>query len=434
MSEKLTKTKILNLEVEVQYVDINILKEAEYNPRVMDSAAENHLKKSLLTHGFVHPATVNSAPKRKNIIIAGNQRVRVARKLGYTKVPVIYLNIPNLNTEKALNLRSNAITGWWDDEKLKDFDFKLLLDAGFSDLELGRVWDNALETEDDGFDLEKAVAEVKVPVTRPGDIFQLGDHKLICGDATDPAVVAKIAKPKSVHMVYCDPPYNIGLSYANGLTTNDKYQGRQTNDHLSDGRYGVFLGQSMENALAVSKDDAHVFYWCDETYIGMVQALFAHYDLKNRRVCLWLKNNFNMTPQVAFNKAVEPCVYATRGKPYLAPTLTNLNEVMNKEVTNGNRLSDDVLDLLNIWLVKRVAGQDYEHPTEKPPTLHEKALRRCTRPGDTVLDLFGGSGSTLIACEQMKRKCLVVEIEPVFCDVIIKRFESLTQIHAKQLN
>jgi DNA modification methylase len=107
---------------------------------------------------------------------------------------------------------------------------------------------------------------------------------------------------------------------------------------------------------------------------------------------------------------------------------------MNKEVTNGNRLSDDVLDLLNIWLVKRVAGQDYTHPTEKPPTLHEKALRRCTRPGDTVLDLFAGSGSTLIACEQMKRRCLTVEIEPVFCDVIIKRFESLTQTHAQKIN
>jgi DNA modification methylase len=141
-----------------------------------------------------------------------------------------------------------------------------------------------------------------------------------------------------------------------------------------------------------------------------------------------------MTPQVAFNKAMEPVIYATRGKPFLAPTLTNLNEVMNKEVTNGNRLSDDVLDLLNIWLVKRVAGQDYTHPTEKPPTLHEKALRRCTRPGDTVLDLFAGSGSTLIACEQMKRRCLTVEIEPVFCDVIIKRFESLTQTHAQKIN
>jgi len=138
-----------------------------------------------------------------------------------------------------------------------------------------------------------------------------------------------------------------------------------------------------------------------------------------------VKNNHNMTPQVAFNKAYEPCVYATRGKPYFAP-INNLNEVLNKEVATGNRTLDDILDLLDLWLVKRLPGQDYEHPTAKPPTLHEKPLRRCTKPSDVVVDLFGGSGSTLIACEQLKRRAFLCEIDPVFCDVIIKRFTELT--------
>ena len=95
-------------------------------------------------------------------------------------------------------------------------------------------------------------------------------------------------------------------------------------------------------------------------------------------------------------------------------------------MATGNRTLDDILDLLDLWLVKRLPGQDYEHPTSKPPTLHEKPLRRCTKPGDVVVDLFGGSGSTLIACEQLKRRAFLCEIDPVFCDVIIKRFTELT--------
>ena len=127
-------------------------------------------------------------------------------------------------------------------------------------------------------------------------------------------------------------------------------------------------------------------------------------------------------------------MYGTRGKPYLSPKIQNLNELMNKEIGNGNRVIDDIMDLFNIWLAKRIPGQDYEHPTEKSPTIHEKALRRCTKPGDAVLDLCGGSGSTLIACEQLKRRAFLSEIEPIFCDLIIRRYEALTKTKAKRIN
>lgn len=149
---------------------------------------------------------------------------------------------------------------------------------------------------------------------------------------------------------------------------------------------------------------------------------------------MWIKNGHNPTPGVAFNKCYEPCIYGTRGRPYLAKGIDSLNEVFNKELTTGNRLIDDILDLLNIWLVKRMAGQDYQHATAKPPTLHEKAIRRCTRPGDLILDSFGGAGSTLVAADQLKRRSVLVELEPVFCDLIIKRYENLTHTKAKKLN
>jgi DNA modification methylase len=106
--------------------------------------------------------------------------------------------------------------------------------------------------------------------------------------------------------------------------------------------------------------------------------------------------------------------------------IKNLDEIMNKEVSSGNGAIDDILDILDIWLIKREKLSDYEHPTQKPPSLHEKALKRCTKAGDIVLDLCAGSGSTLIACEQLNRKAYLIEIEPIFCQIIINRWEKLT--------
>ena len=111
-----------------------------------------------------------------------------------------------------------------------------------------------------------------------------------------------------------------------------------------------------------------------------------------------------------------------------------MNEILNKEIENGNRTIDDILDMIDIWLVKRLPATQYEHPTEKSPTLHEKALRRCTKVNDVVLDLFSGSGSTLIACEQLRRRCFTVEINPIFCQLTINRFEKYANKKAKKLN
>jgi DNA modification methylase len=282
-------------------------------------------------------------------------------------------------------------------------------------------------------DLEKAISEIREPKTKLGDIYQLGIHRLICGDTTDPEILQKLLKKEKAKMVFSDPVYNIGLSYNTGLSGNKSYGG-ETNDNKTDAEYKNLLRRSLENALSASESDTHVFYWCDETYIGLVQDIYRELGIENRRVCLWIKNGQNPTPKVAFNKCYEPCVYGIRGKPYLSKSDQSLNEVMNKEVGTGNRLVDDILDLMDIWLVKRLPANEYEHPTSKPPTLYQKAIRRCTKPGDIILDGFGGSGSCLIAGEQLKRKVYLVEIEPVFCDVIIKRYETLTGTKAKKLN
>lgn len=414
----------------ISYVHQSKLRSAEYNPRKWDENSTRQLAESIKRFGLIDPIIVNGAPSRKNIVIGGHFRLQVARMLGISEIPVVYVNIPNSDKEKELNLRLNRNTGEWDFELLKEFDVELLLDVGFDDSDLSHIWDENLGVEDDEFDTEQELKEIGTPKTKLGDVYQLGSHRLICGDATNPEVLKKLVLENKASMLYCDPPYNISLDYSNGIGTNGKYGGK-TNDKKSEEEYKTFLKKTLGNALTSAFPDAHIFYWCDENYIGMVQEIYKELGITNKRVCLWIKNNQNVTPQTAFNKVYEPCVYGIRGNPYLSESVKNLNEVLNKEVGTGNRLIDDILDLFNIWLAKRLPAQEYEHPTEKPPTLHEKSLRRCTKAGDIVLDVFGGSGSTLIACEQLKRKAYLCEIEPIFCDLIIKRYEKLTGKEAK---
>lgn len=420
-------------QLKVIYIPVKNLKPSSYNPRKWSDEAINGLKQSIKKFGLIDPIIANSAVNRKNIVIGGHFRLEIAKQLGFTEVPVVYVNIPDIEKEKELNLRLNRNTGDWNFELLKNFDIEMLMDIGFDNNDLSKIWDENLETEDDDFDTEKELEKIKIPKTKLGDIIQLGQHILVCGDSTDLKVVEQLSSNKSVSMVYCDPPYNISLDYNKGIGGRGKYGG-QTNDNKSETEYLEFLRKTLQNGLSISKLDCHIFYWNDENHIGLIQSLFKEIGIENKRTCLWIKNGFSPTPNNAFNKCYEACVYGTIGRPPISENPKNLNEILNKEIGSGNRTIDDIMDLLNIWLVKRLPGGDYEHPTEKSPTLHEKALRRCTKVGDTVLDLFGGSGSTLIACEQLKRKCLMVEYEPIFCDLIISRYQKLTGKEAKYVN
>ena len=389
----------------ISYVEASTLSPAQHNPRKWDEAAIKKLTESIKRFGLVDPLIVNSASSRKNTIIGGHFRYKVAKRLGLEKVPVVYVNIPDIEKEKELNLRLNRNTGEWNYDLLKSFDIDLLVDIGFDDSDLQSIWDENLSVEDDQFNTQEELEKIKTVKTKPGYIYRLGYHILGCGDARDSKFVDKLLGKPQINMVYMDPPYNISLDYNSGIGGKAKYGGTLTKDSKTRDEYRKFLKTAIANSLKKVMKDCHVFCYCDETYIGLLQELYSELGISSRRVCLWIKNNQNITPQIAFNKAYEPCVYGTIGSPYLSSSIRNIAEVLNKEVASGNRMHDDIYDLFNIWLEKRLATQKYEHPTEKPPSLHEKPLRRCTKAGDSVLDTFGGSGSTLIACEQLKRKC-----------------------------
>lgn len=390
------------------------------NPRKINSSQLEALKRSFEKYNLVEIPAINL----DGTILAGHQRIKILKMLGRGD-ELIDVRVPNrkLTDEesKGYLIGSNALGGDWDFELLKEFDLELLTDVGFSENDLSDIWDDNSCIKEDNFDIEKELKKIKEPRVKTGDIIVLGKHKIICGDSTDPEVIKRLFENKKASMIYSDPIYNINLDYNKGLGGKQSYGGTVT-DNKTDEEYKEFLKRSMFAALSVSKQDIHVFYWNTEQQIWIIQTLYRELGIDNKRVCLWIKNGHNPTPQIAFNKCYEPCIYGTKGRPYLSKKEQGLTEIMNKEITTGN----DSIDEVNVWTAKRVSAKDYKHATTKPVELHEKAIRRCTLPGDIILDSFLGSGSTLIAAEQLKRIVYGVEMEPIFCDLIINRYESLT--------
>ena len=397
------------------------------NPRDITSEGFDRLVEKIRVHGF-HSAIVVD---HNNIILSGNQRKDALIKLGIKEVMVLRPNRPLTEDEREkIALESNLNDGQWNTEKLKLLDLGNLEFAGFDKIELAKIWDDGKDVPQEKFDVEKELKKIKVPKIKLNDIICLGSHRVICQDSTKIETLEKLFGKEKASMIYSDPIYNLEIDYSGGIGGKQNYGG-SVNDSRTFDEYKKFLKDSMECALAVSKKDIHVFYWCDQVYIGVVQDIYRSLGIANKRVTLWLKNSQNPVPSVAFNKCYEPCVYGARGKVYLAKSITNLNEVMNKEMTTGNNLHDEVERFIDIWMAKRLSAKEYEHSTTKPAQLHEKAIKRCTQPNDIILDSFLGSGSTLIAGETLGRRVYGCELEPIYCDLIIRRWEKLTGRKAK---
>jgi len=405
-----------------------------YNPRKLSENEKRDLEKSVKDFGTVVPVVINIG-SRANILIGGEQRIKVYADLG---IKTIECMLPSreltLEEEKELNLRLNKNTGSWNEELLKEFDMGVLLDVGFGDEELQNLFDD-VDVIDDDFNIEKALKETVVPKVKSGEIWELGKHRLLVGDSTNQEMVLKLMDGELADIVYCDPPYNIGLDYSKGIGNKEKYQGSYSakDDSKKDSVYMEFLDKSIEIAKSVSKKDAHYFYWCDSSYIWITQTLYAKHKINSKRVVLWLKNNQNPTHKIAFNKVYEPCVYGTIGKPYLNTGMNNVNEVLNQEVTTGNQVHDEIFDMIDIWIEKRDNAQAYQHPTQKPVTLNEKPFKRCGAPLHIVFSGFAGSGSDLIACEELNRVWRGVENDPIFATIVIDRWEKFTNLKAKKI-
>lgn len=397
------------------------------NPRTISKPALEKLKQKITQNGFHSVIVIDT----DNTVLSGNQRRTALIELGIETVNVMIPSRPLTDNERRkIGIESNINDGEWDIDKLKSFDLELLQFAGFDDVELAKFWDEDKTVKEDRFNIDKELKKIKNPKTKLGDVIRLGKHKIICGDSTKPETLKKLLGDERASMIYSDPVYNISVDYNGGIGGHAAYGGDNVNDTRTYDEYKKFLKDSMEAALAVCHEDVHAFYYTDQIYVGVVQELYRSLGIANKRVCLWLKNSQNCVPKVYCNKAYEPAVYGTRQRPYLAPSMTSLTEILNPEFGTGNQLLEQVDDFIEIWTAKRLSAKDYEHATSKPITLHANAIKRCTKPGEIIIDSFLGSGSTLLAAEQLDRRVYGCELEPRFCDLIVKRFEALTGIKA----
>jgi DNA modification methylase len=394
------------------------------NPRKISKKQMRDLQKSIIDFNLVEIPVVDT----DNTIIAGHQRIKVLLNLGRGD-EMIDVRIPSRALSKEERERyliaSNALGGEWDVTKLKIFESDFLLDIGFDEHILTSLWDKqkANNLLNESFDEKKTLATIKKYRMSYGDIAVLGKHRLICGDSTDPNIVQKLCGTTKISMIYSDPVYNINIDYNKGVGGKQSCGG-SVNDDRSDTDYADLIEKSLTHALNHSHKDVHVFYWSDQNYIWLIQTMYQKMGISHKRVCLWVKNAHNPTPGVAFHKCYEPCTYGIRGTPFLAKKYDG-TEILNAEIGNGNDTFNDM------WTVNRLKQEEYTHATSKPPTLHYSAIKRCTKPGDVILDSFLGSGSTLIAGETLGRIVYGIELEPVFCELIMKRWESLTGKQAK---
>lgn len=389
------------------------------NPRKITKVALEKLKDKIVQSGFHSVIVIDT----DNTILSGNQRKTALTQLGITEVHVLVPDRSLTNTERTkIALESNVNDGEWDFEKLKSFSLDLIQFAGFDEKELVKFWDKDNDTKDDKFNVNIELKKIKTSVVQKGDLIIMGNHKLLCASSTDIHAVQKLFEGHKATVIYSDPPFNIGLSYDKGVGNSCNYGGT-FDDNQSPEAYKEFIRKIMQSSLAVSTPDVHVAFWADEAWVFIFQTLYMELGIKNRRLNIWIKNNSSPTPTVAFNKCTEFCVYGTKGSPYLSPLVKNLNEIQNKNLGTGNQLFEDVS---NLWMTKRLPSNQMEHPTSKNPELHHKFIMRCTKPGDIIFDAFSGSASTMICAEQLGRKVYSLEIEPVFCDLAIRRYEKLT--------
>jgi DNA modification methylase len=370
------------------------------NARVHDDAQIAQLAGSIKEFGFNNPILID----KDNGIIAGHGRVMAARKLGLTEVPTILLDHLNETQRKAYILADNriAINSTWDNEMLslelmdiKD-DVSLAM-LGFSVDELDALLNPTQLT--DGLTDEDAVPEVPIePTTKLGDIYQLGNHRLMCGDSTSIDAVEKLMDGQKADMVFTDPPY--GVDYDGGHAT-EKRRTKLDNDDKT-----LMYAGALPIAYMVSKEGAALYLWFADRFAKDVINALEDCSYQIRTWIIWNKNLAQFGAIGAQYKSKhEPCIYAFKKghAPYWSGP--------NNEVT--------------VWDIKRHSKNEF-HPTQKPVELSERALNNNSKAGDIVLDLFGGSGSTLIAAEKIGRCARLMELDPKYCDVIIKRWEDFT--------
>lgn len=417
-------------ELTVQQVAIDELKPAEYNPRKWSASARKGLTASLGEFGFVQPLVVNSAPNRRGVIIGGNFKLDIAKEKGMKTVPVVWVNIPDLKREKELNLRLNKNQGEFDNDLLADFGADLLSEVGWESKELDKIFD---ESGEDDFDADKEVEKIETPVAQYGDVYELGRHRLMCGDSSKSEDVKKLMGGVLADMVFTDPPYNVNYS-GRGKSTSNTIK----NDNMDEAAFREMLVAWFKSYREAMKPEAPMYCcYASRTHREFEDALNANgFEVRNQ--IIWVKKVASMG-WGDYRWKHEPILYCHQKgatmpfygdrKQYTEWTEELSDEELLKKVKA--MVTKEEEGDSTVWRLHR--EMKYDHPTQKPLKLVSIAIRNSSKRGDIVLDLFGGSGSTLIAADQLNRTAFTMELDPKYVDIIIKRWEKITGEKAKKL-
>lgn len=383
---------------------IKDLKEHGKNPRKITKDQMEKLKQSLKSFNYVETIVINL----DNTILAGHMRIRALKALGRIKEE-IEVRVPNrqLTSKEAEEylIRSNKNSGEWDWERLaNEWEIPDLFNWGFTEDELQIKDPEKLEATDDGY--EEEIPEE--PKTKPGDIYDLGRHRLICGSATVYGDIEKVLDSEQIDLVITDPPYNV--AYKGG--TKDKLTIK--NDDLSNEEFENLLRDFYVNAFVFMKDGAGIYVFHADSEGEKFRRYFRESNLKLTQCLIWLKNSLVLGRQ-DYQWQHEPVLFG--GKEYTDhdPVLYGWKEGEKHRWYNNRKQTT----LLKFDRPQRNA----EHPTMKPIPLIGYLINNSSKPEDLIFDFFMGSGSTLIAAEQLNRRCFGCELDPKYCDVIVDRYK-----------
>ena len=385
--------------MEIKELPLKELKPAAYNPRKKLKKGDKEyekIKQSLLKFGYVDPIIVNE----DLTVIGGHQRLTVLKDLDYETAKCVIVDLPK-EDEKALNIALNKITGQWDEALLADLlldlqesDFNLDL-TGFEPPEIDDILSNVHDKElsEDEFDVEE---ELKKPtLSRHGDIWQLGKHRVICGDSTKAETYKQLLDDRKANLVVTDPPYNVDV---------EETAGKILNDNMSDGDFYQFLLSMFTQVENHMEDDASIYVFHADTEGLNFRKAFKDAGFYLSGCCIWKKNSL-VLGRSPYQWQHEPCLYGWKKK--------------GKHQWFSDRKQT------TIWEYDRPKSSK-DHPTMKPIQLMAYPIQNSSMRGTIVLDPFLGSGSTLIAADQAGRVCYGIELDEKFVDVIVKRYIEVT--------
>ena len=397
--------------LKIEYVDINNIKPYKKNPRKNEEAIP-YVMESIKQFGFKNPVILD----KDNVIVAGHTRIESAKRLGITEIPCIYADDLTDEQIRAFRLADNKVgeIAEWDIDLL-DTELDDILNIDMSDF----GFDLDLEDEEEKEIIEDEVPEVpEEPKAKLGDIYQLGNHRLMCGDSTKEEDVSKLMNGVKAQMTFSDAPYNISFKGSMSNTTVNgvmvKHKGANQrhdaidNDCMTKEEFYDFMCRTLLNIKEYVKG-AWYLSFASNNLEELLNPLRDN-DMNWKSIIIWMKNQATLSMK-DYKSRYEPIVYGRFDDTFYGETA--------KEE--------------DIWEYQRTLKNDL-HPTMKPIPLICNMLKMSSKENDDVLDLFGGSGSTLIACEQLNRKCYMMELDPHYIDVIIQRWENFTGEKAIKLN